>query len=93
MGFSSPHTNNEQESCHKAGQNTTHAYNHQDDKFPDWTEANVFAKLDPDAEKNFYLPSVVIDRKSDSFFYCHHICDFMTSFPNNIDQSNSKYMI
>ena len=40
--------------------------------------------------KNFYLPSVVIDRKSDSFFYCHHICDFMTIFPNNIDQSNIK---
>ncbi len=40
--------------------------------------------------KNFYLPSVVIDRKSDSFFYCHHICDFMISFPNNIDQFNIK---
>jgi predicted CxxxxCH...CXXCH cytochrome family protein len=53
MGFSSPHTNNEQESCHKAGQNTTHAYNHQVDKFPDWTEANALGKFVPDAGKTF----------------------------------------
>jgi hypothetical protein len=44
MGFSSPHTNNEQESCLKAGQNTTRVNNHQDDKFHDWTKANIFGK-------------------------------------------------
>ena len=63
MGFSSPHTNNEQESRLKAGQNTTHAYNHQDDKFPDWTKANVFGKMDPDAGKTFiYHLSLLTER-------------------------------